>query len=220
MNLKEYDIDFLSEHKAEYNPREISGEAKEGLRSSVDKFGYMQNIIFNVSTGNIVSGHQRLTILKEEGYTKVDVLEIDIPIEKEKELNVLMNAKTITGDFTYEVNTLISEIMTSDVELYDLANLGSLMLADDNCEMEDDDEEEQSDVTVKGMDLMPYEHYDCILMVFEKIDDFLYLSSLLGLDEKRNISAPMVANKKIGKTRCINASRLIDILDKSEDDNE
>jgi|SaaInlStandDraft_5_1057022.scaffolds.fasta_scaffold38165_3 hypothetical protein len=211
LKTKEFDIDYLLGQSADYNPREIDEEAKSGLSLSIDKFGYVQNLIFNKRTKNMVSGHQRLVALKEEGYDKVDVLVVDLDEEKEKELNVLMNTSTITGDFTEGINDILEGILSHDPELYDMANLEELRF--NIFEGEEEEQEEKTEVDIKGMDLYPYEHYDCVLVVFKSVDDFLYLSSKLGLNEKRIISAPMVANKKIGRTRAVDAKQLIKLIE-------
>jgi hypothetical protein len=211
LQIKEYDIEYLLACKAKYNPRKISGEQQAGLRLSMTKFGYVQNIIFNEKTETVVSGHQRLDILHAEGYERVEVHVVNLSEEQEKQLNVAMNASTISGDFTAGINEMIEDILKEDPELYDLANLGSLMVLDEDeekPEKKNDDKE-----GVPGMDLLPYEHYDCMLVVFKNVDDYLYLSSALGLDEKRVISAPMVKNKRLGKVRAVAADKLLALIE-------
>lgn len=210
LNIKTFDIDELLEAKAPYNPREISDESKSGLQTSINKFGYVENIIYNKQTKTLVSGHQRLDVLKEQGYEEVDVNVIDIDLESEKALNVAMNAKTITGDFTSGINELLEEILQHDVEVYDMMNLGSLGVYDEETMEEIKKPEDKHHLP--EMDLMPYEHYDCILVVFTSVDDFTFMSSKLGLNEKRIISSPMVKNKKVGKVRAIDAQKIIELL--------
>ena len=214
LNIKEMDIDDLLKSRATYNPRTINSEQKAGLESSIDKFGYVENLIYNKQTGTLVSGHQRLTSLIEKGYTSVDVHIVDIDLEKEKALNIAMNARTITGDFTKGINEILSEIMLSDVEFYDLANLNSLHIYDN----EEDvlkDEEEKNEVEMNEMILLPYEHYDAILVVCKNTDNFMFLSSALGLEDKKIISSPMVQKKKLGRTRAVLASKLLEVFDKN-----
>ena len=60
MNLQKISTDKIS--MAKYNPRKNlkPGDAEyEKLRRSIETFGYVEPIIWNERTGNIVGGHQR-----------------------------------------------------------------------------------------------------------------------------------------------------------------
>lgn len=215
-----FDVSYLREHKATYNPRVISDESKAGLSLCVDKFGYLQPIIFNTRTERIVSGHQRIDLLYEKGFEKAQVTVVDLSEELEKELNIAMNSGTVTGEFTPAVNDLIQEILDIDAEFFDMLNLGSLSIVDDNEDNGAEITSEHANTTKKdnvpGMELLPYEHYDCLLVVFKNVDDFLFLSSALKLDEKRIISSPNVKNKKVGKLRAVSADKVIELIKKDD----
>lgn len=217
LNLVRYKVDFLMSKMADYNPRDINGEQKAGLSYSIENYGYMENIVYNKKTETIVSGHQRITILSEQGYDEVDVHEINVSLEVEKELNVTMNNTKIQGSFTSALEDLLNDISESNPELYDLTNMSRLSFSD---LVDDSDDEVEDTVKAKAvgddipeMELMPYEHYDCVLVVFKRTDDFVYMQGKLGLNEKRVISAPMVKNKKVGTVRAIDGSKLIALVD-------
>ncbi|MDD4817324.1 MAG: hypothetical protein PHI85_05080 [Victivallaceae bacterium] len=220
LNIQEFDVHYLLEHKAEYNPRTIGDESRAGLSLSIDKFKYVDPIIFNTRTERIVSGHQRLDLLAEKGYTRVQVNTVDLPENLEKELNIAMNARTITGEFTSEVNEIISSILESDVEFFDMLNLGTLEVGDDYAEEDGGATGQKSKCDVPGMDLLPYEHYDCLLVVFKNVDDWLYICSQLHLDERRIISAPCVKNKKIGKVRAISADKIVKLIKSGSEEDD
>lgn len=221
LNIKEFSIDELLEKKADYNPRKITAEQKNGLRHSIDRFGYVQNIIYNLRTETIVSGHQRLEVLKEEGFDKVEVHCIDISYEDEIQLNVLMNSRTITGEFTSELNELLQGILDTDPETFDVTSMQLLFLNEkDDEKTSNKSEEEENKEVVKGMDLMPYESYDAILVVCKRRDDFMFLSTKLGLGQRRIISSPSVKNKKLGYTRCVDGAQLIEIINSEKDEEE
>ncbi len=78
---------------ANYNPRKISPDELNKLRNSIQKFGYVEPIIYNKRTGKIVGGHQRFKILKEilAPEELVDVVIVDLDENEEKTLNVALN---------------------------------------------------------------------------------------------------------------------------------
>jgi len=92
MNIKKISIDKLN--VAEYNPRiDLRPEDEEyrKLKKSIEVFGYVEPIVWNERTGNVVGGHQRLKILISQGYNEIEVSCINISEEEEKVLNVLLN---------------------------------------------------------------------------------------------------------------------------------
>ena len=68
MEIKRMSLDKLN--PAKYNPRK---ELKPGdpefekLKRSIQEFGLVEPIILNKRTGNVVGGHQRLSVLKAFG---------------------------------------------------------------------------------------------------------------------------------------------------------
>lgn len=50
---------------AEYNPRTISKHDFAKLKQSIKKFGDLSGVVKNVTTGNLVGGHQRIRAFKE-----------------------------------------------------------------------------------------------------------------------------------------------------------
>lgn len=100
------EIDRENIKSAPYNPRKISDKAMVKLKKSMNKYGLVQPIVYNIQTGNIVSGHQRVKILddifKGENY-KINVAMIDLPIEDEVKLNVLLNNENAMGKFDIDM---------------------------------------------------------------------------------------------------------------------
>lgn len=92
MQIIEKDINDLI--PAEYNPRELTVGQHKNIKESIEKFGVVDPIIVNVNIGRkniVIGGHQRLAICKELGHIYVPCIELDLPLEKEKELNVRLN---------------------------------------------------------------------------------------------------------------------------------
>ena len=79
---------------APYNPRrDLQPEDAEyqKLRRSMEEFGYVEPIIWNERTGNVVGGHQRLKVLLEQGAEEIEAVVVDLDEKEEKILNVLLN---------------------------------------------------------------------------------------------------------------------------------
>lgn len=107
---------------ADYNPRkelEPGDREYDALLRSFDEFGYVEPVIFNKRTGNLVGGHQRLKVLIAKGAKEADTVIIDLSEEDEKILNVALNK--ITGRWDYEkLPDLLKEIEAAG----ELANTG------------------------------------------------------------------------------------------------
>lgn len=79
---------------AEYNPRrdlQPEDAEYEKLRRSIEEFGYIEPIIWNERSGNVVGGHQRLKVLLEKGVEDIEAVVVDLDEKDEKTLNVLLN---------------------------------------------------------------------------------------------------------------------------------
>lgn len=105
-------------NEAPYNPRvdlEPGMAEWEKLKRSIEQFGNVEPIVWNKRTGNVVGGHQRLTVLKSMGYDSVPCSVVDLDDTDEKLLNIALNKikgrwdydklEEILGDFDHEVAT-------------------------------------------------------------------------------------------------------------------
>lgn len=103
---------------AAYNPRVTlkPGDAEyEALKNSLERFGVAEPLIVNETTGNLVSGHQRLNVLKASGAQEVEVVLVEMDGEQEKLLNIAMNK--IDGEWDYKkLEALFDEISADDIK--------------------------------------------------------------------------------------------------------
>jgi DNA modification methylase len=107
MEIRKITVDKLK--AAEYNPRkdlQPGDEEFEKLKRSIEEFGYVEPVIWNKRTGNVVGGHQRLKVLKHLGHTEVDCVILDIDLQKEKALNIALNK--ISGEWD---DTLLTALL-------------------------------------------------------------------------------------------------------------
>lgn len=65
---------------AAYNPRKAlkpSDKEYQKIKNSIQKFGYVEPIIVNYDM-TVIGGHQRLTVLKDLGYTEAQCVVLHI----------------------------------------------------------------------------------------------------------------------------------------------
>jgi len=80
--------------RAEYNPRKITPVEEFDLRESLMRFGLVEPIIININKERkdiVIGGHQRLKIWEELGNDEIDCNQIDLTLDKERELNIRLN---------------------------------------------------------------------------------------------------------------------------------
>lgn len=105
-------------HPADYNPRKdlAPGDKQyDKLARSIETFGYVEPIVWNRTTGNIVGGHQRLKVLVEQGYKTVEVVEVELNEQEERILNVSLNK--ISGRWDNEKLTAILDELKEQGEM-------------------------------------------------------------------------------------------------------
>lgn len=107
---------------AEYNPRKALGpqdKEYQEIKKSIQEFGYVDPILVNAD-GTIIGGHQRFTVLKDLGYTEIEVTRVNLPKDKEKALNVALNK--ITG--RWDSKLLKNLLKDLDEKRFDLTLTG------------------------------------------------------------------------------------------------
>lgn len=103
--------------EAEYNARvklEPGDREYEDIKDSIETFGYVEPIVWNKRTGNIVGGHQRVQVLKDMGAEEIEVSEVDLSLKDEKQLSLALNK--IKGKWDYEkLKDVLKDIGEMDI---------------------------------------------------------------------------------------------------------
>ncbi len=76
------------------NPRSIDPENRERLRTLLDRFGFVENLVLNRKTGELISGHQRRALALELGIDRVPVMVVDLD---EPEARALRTSKAASS---------------------------------------------------------------------------------------------------------------------------
>lgn len=119
-------------HADSDNPRRISEEAEEGLRSSLERFGDLSGIVFNVRTGELVCGHQRVNQIRElYGDRDIEVVDkkmgvgriliddgrffgvrvVDWSKSVQRAANVAANSQRISGRFDDNLSSYLMDVL-------------------------------------------------------------------------------------------------------------
>ena len=109
MKIVKKNVDTLKE--APYNPRISVRDNKplyDKLKKSIETFGYVEPIVYNVRTGNVVGGNQRFQILKDLGIREIDAVEVDLNEDDEKALNLTLNKVAGSWDMLRLADVLAS----------------------------------------------------------------------------------------------------------------
>lgn len=151
--VKRSEINFAS-----YNPRTISDEARKKLKKNLQTVGLLGGVVWNIRSGNLVSGHQKVSIMDavnrydaETGANdyefRVEVVDFDDKTEKEQ--NLFMNNRAVQG--TYD-DDMLRELLQgidytnagfddTDMQLLGLGDFGDYDMGD----MFGDDGEDATD---------------------------------------------------------------------------
>ena len=143
MKLERIPIDKLK--AATYNPRKDlkSGDIEyEKLKQSIETFGYVEPVLWNRRTGNIIGGHQRFKVLVELGQKEIDCVVVDMDLTDEKALNIALNK--VSGDWDKDkLMLLITDLQGSnfDVSLtgFDSIELDALFIDSLKEDIKEDD---------------------------------------------------------------------------------
>lgn len=182
MNLQKMRLADLK--GAEYNPRkDLQPEDAEfqKIKRSIQEFGLVEPIIWNKATQHIVSGHQRLKVLRALGTAEEDVVVIECSLREEKILNVMLNRTKGRWD-NEKLATLMQELdAAGEVELtgFDewelqgiLEDYGDLedILQYDTPDKDDDDGEPEPDTFEMAFQI-PVEYADEVKLFMDTADE-------------------------------------------------
>jgi hypothetical protein len=91
---------------APYNPRKINSANYILLLKNIKRVGLIETLVWNITTGNIVSGHQRLKIsdeLEQRDDYDLDVAQVEQDLKTEKEQNIFMNNPNGQGEWNRDL---------------------------------------------------------------------------------------------------------------------
>ncbi len=108
---------------APYNPRSITNQSRARLKKSLQKHKLVETVVWNKQTGNLVGGHQRLSLIDDieggQDYS-ITVAAIDVPAYQEKALNVMLNNHAAQGQFDHSLlQDIMGDLIANDIDVTD-----------------------------------------------------------------------------------------------------
>ena len=118
---------------APYNPRKLDKHSAAKLKKNLQTVGLLEPLVWNKTTGHLVSGHQRLAQLdslqRSENYL-LDVAVVELDEKTEKEQNVFMNNPSTQG--TWDMDALQNLLQEVEIPNTGFDDLDLSILNDDS----------------------------------------------------------------------------------------
>lgn len=137
---------------AKYNPRKDlkpADQEYQHIRNSLDRFGYIDPIIWNRHTGNIVGGHQRFKILVAGGATEIECIVVDFDELTEKAANAALNQAQ--GDWDRaKLDELLKDLATQEFDMTPFGFEMPIAVTDDDFDVDAEAEAIIDPVTQPG----------------------------------------------------------------------
>ena len=112
-------IEITALRFAEYNPRKITRSVIEQLKNSIKEFGMPVPIVINTYKDRenvIIGGEKRVRAAIELGWKEVPCSTVNLPLEKEKALNLALNKIEDQWDET-KLAEIITDLTKADFDL-------------------------------------------------------------------------------------------------------
>ena len=126
-------IDRSKIKNAPYNPRQIDKDSADRLRRSISEHGLVDLPIWNIRTGNLVGGHQRIKQLDAlEGRKDYELMVnvIDVDEREEAQINAKLNNADLQGDWDFDKLAEMAEQFDLDFDDMGFSELSVDMMFD------------------------------------------------------------------------------------------
>ena len=207
--LKEIVLRPLDELKpSEYNPRKINAKQKEDIKQSLKDFGMVIPLVVNVHPDRlniVVGGNQRMRIMAELGYTMANTVEVNLPYDKEVELNLRLNKNQ--GSFDDDLLNMIA----------DREKLIELGWAEKELKMKESDYEREVANITNADAVMPVvpkfsEKYDSIVIFSDNELDYNWMKNVLKIASKKDYK-----NTRVGECRVLTVKQFQELWEAKND---
>lgn len=177
---------------APYNPRkplQPGSAAYRRLERSLREFDLVQPLVWNKTTGHLVSGHQRLDILKAKGVTHVEAVVVELSLEKEQALNIALNNSLVGSEWDAgKLIDVVRELQETEIDValtgFDAEELADLLLMPEEDVTDVDDDADPQVVRVQLE--VPADEWDAVRVELDAL--------LAGHDVRVHVRLPTKGN--------------------------
>ena len=188
-----------------YNPKKAKPKELEGIRQSITEFGIVDPFVINTYEGRenvIINGHQRKIVYEELGFTEVPCVEVCLPLEAEKELNLRLSKNVVGID-----EALLA--INFQKELLEKVGYNTAELAGVQSEFQ----QQLNSITNKDVPypLVPKfsEKYDAIIIISKNAIDTTYLKTKLNIGKAQSYK-----NSRTGEATIITVDQFREAIEK------
>lgn len=188
-----------------YNPKKATPKELEGIRQSVQTFGIVDPFIVNTYEGRenvIINGHQRKIVYADLGMIDVPCIEVCLPLEEEKELNIRLSKNVVGID---------AAMLAINFEKEMLEKVG--FSSDELTMFKSEYEKQFNNVTDADVPypLVPKfsEKYDAVIIISKNVTDTAFLETVLKIGKAQSYK-----NTRTGKAMIIDVEQFRKALGK------
>jgi hypothetical protein len=162
-----------------HNWRKHPQNQRKAVRGSLDSLGWIATVIENITTGRLIDGHERVWNALQNGDADVPFIQVELTEAEEAQALLSLDAISALAETDREqVNALLEQVNTDNADVMqfltdfsDSLNLNVFPEGHDN---------------IEGMELLPDEKYDYVLLAFTKRSDFEEAINILNLKKLRD----------------------------------
>lgn len=197
---------------ADYNPRLMGERERRKLRDIITETGLVSRPVWNKRTGNLVGGHQRISIIDSLEKTKdywlpCDIIDVDE--QAERAINVVLNNPAAQGEFDLEKLKKMfvgPEAIQAKAAAFEPADIYQ-MFGDDAMEQQPEALVDLADQVRKAKELKEKiaaslkvrEQTEYYLVVFASYEERLAFLEKLGLPDNRYVNGRDLSSRLLGE---------------------
>lgn len=173
----------------------------EAMLGILEEVGWVQDVVVNKRTNRLIDGHLRVELAQRQGETRIPVVFVDLSEEEERLVLATMDPiGAMARQDDSRLQALLAKVKAEDEALQKvLGNLSKEQAALKTIE---------SSAGLEEMEIMPYEHYDYIVLFFRDVRDFMSAAQVFGL-KKTWVSVPGHNKRRIGLGRALDGVKAL-----------
>ncbi len=173
----------------------------EAMIGVLDEVGWVQDVVVNKNTNRLIDGHLRVELAQRYGEATVPVVFVDLSEEEERLILATMDPiGAMARQDEVRLQALLQKVQAKDAALKELT--------DSLAKTEKGKKNIESSVGLEEMEIMPYEHYDYIVLFFRDVRDFMTAAQVFGL-KKTWVAVGGKTKRRVGIGRALDGVKAL-----------